>query len=127
MNKKLILVEFLVLALVIIGCGQEASEQKQEQATGTTQTSETYTYKIGVLFATTGDVAVYGIPMLQAVQLAQEQAKANGVNVELVVEDSRCEPQAAATAMQKLVTVDKVDAVIGEICSSATLAAAPIA
>jgi branched-chain amino acid transport system substrate-binding protein len=124
--KKTILTIMLVISLFLISCGQETSEGTTTETIE--QTDEgAKSYKIGVLFATTGDVAVYGLPMLEAVQLAAEQAKASDVNVELVVEDSRCEPQTAATAMQKLATVDKVDAVIGEICSSATLAAAPIA
>jgi branched-chain amino acid transport system substrate-binding protein len=48
-------------------------------------------------------------------------------SVELIYEDSKCDGKEAASAINKLVSVDQVVAVIGELCSGATLAAAPVA
>lgn len=121
MKKNLILAVLLALIVLLSSCGPK-QETTTEPIEGEIQVEETY--KIGVLFPTTGDVAVYGIPMLKAVELAAEQSD---LNIEIIPEDSRCEPQTAATAMQKLATVDTVIAVVGGLCSSETLAAAPIA
>lgn len=48
-------------------------------------------------------------------------------NINLIFEDSKCKAKAAASAAKKLINVDNFDAIIGELCSSATLAAAPMA
>jgi branched-chain amino acid transport system substrate-binding protein len=48
-------------------------------------------------------------------------------NVRIVTEDTKSETREAATAMNKMVSVDNVQAVIGDLISAATLAAAPIA
>ena len=89
------------------------------------------TVKIGFLGALTGDVAVYGVPMSKAAKLAVDQVNAkggiDGKQVELILEDGRCDAGLANTAMQKLATQDKVAGVIGGLCSSETLAAAPTA
>lgn len=120
-TKNILIALSIIVFLMLAGCGK--TETTEETTTeGTIQ--EEPTYKIGVLFPTTGDVAVYGIPMLKAVELA---ASMSDLDIEIVAEDSRCEPQTAATAMQKLATVDEVIAIVGGLCSSETLAAAPIA
>ncbi len=89
------------------------------------------TVKVGLIGPLTGDVAVYGVPVSQAAKLAVDQINGkggiNGRQVALITEDSRCDAGAANTAMQKLATQDKVVGIIGGLCSSETLAAAPIA
>jgi len=47
--------------------------------------------------------------------------------VKIIYEDSKGDPKLGVSAMQKLVTVHKVSAVIGDLFSSVTLAIAPIA
>jgi len=51
----------------------------------------------------------------------------HGKNVEVIYEDSRAEPQTGVTAIRKLISIDHVPAVVGDIVSSVTLPAAPIA
>jgi branched-chain amino acid transport system substrate-binding protein len=51
----------------------------------------------------------------------------NGRQIEMVYEDGKCDGKAAALAAQKLVTVDKLQLIVGGACSGETLAAAPIA
>jgi branched-chain amino acid transport system substrate-binding protein len=89
------------------------------------------TIKIGAQLALTGDVAVYGIPMANGVNLAVDQLNANGgINgkmIELVMEDSVCDPKTASIVANKLILVDKVSAIVGDLCSSSMLSAAPLA
>ena len=59
---------------------------------------------------------------------ADEINKAGGINgrtVQIVVEDDQGEPNKAATVVSKLINQDKVIAVLGEVASSNSLAAAP--
>ncbi len=79
--------------------------------------------KIGVMLPLTGDAASYGLGAQKGIDLAFEEAGLE--NVELIVEDSGCEGKNARSAAEKLVSVDGVVATIGELCSSATIAAAP--
>lgn len=84
------------------------------------------TIKIGVAGAHSGDLASYGLPSLNAAQLVIDDANAKGgllgKKIELVRMDDVCKPEVAANTAQKLVS-EKVDAVIGHICSGATKAA----
>lgn len=87
--------------------------------------------KIGVLLPTTGEAAPYGESMKKGIELAMDEVnKSDGIRgkkVVLVYEDSQADPGTAVAGFQKLVTIDKVPAVIGGAASSVTLAIAPIA
>lgn len=87
--------------------------------------------KIGVILPLTGDAAQWGIPPKNGAIIAMEEINAtggiNGEKIELIFEDGQCNPQKAITSFNKLITIDKPIAIIGEVCSSATLAIAPIA
>lgn len=93
--------------------------------------ASTTTVRIGVILPITGDAASLGIDQLNGIKMAVDEVNAKGgvqgKQVELVVEDGRCNGSDAASAAQKLVNVDKVTAIIGGLCSSETLAIAPIA
>jgi branched-chain amino acid transport system substrate-binding protein len=99
----------VALALTLTGC-QKGSK----------------TIKIGVGGAHTGDLASYGLPTVNAVQLVAEEINANGgidgKMIEVIVEDDQCKPEIATNTASKLVG-DGVVAVIGHICSGATKAA----
>ncbi len=81
--------------------------------------------KLGFMGPLTGDAASYGQSIKKGVDLALKEA--NFDDVEIIYEDSKCEGKDAVSAINKLVNVDKVIAIVGEVCSGATLAAAPIA
>jgi branched-chain amino acid transport system substrate-binding protein len=87
--------------------------------------------KIGVIAALTGDAAIYGVPAVQGIELAAEEINArggiNGKKIKLIIEDSKCNPQFGVNAANKLISKDKVKVIIGGICSSVTMAVAPIA
>ena len=106
--------------------------QKQNGATqNTNQTAAGDTYKVGVILPLTGDAASYGEPGQNIISMAADEINAaggvNGKKLELDIQDGKCNGQDASNAMQKLVTIDKVQVVIGGFCSSESLAAEPIA
>lgn len=85
--------------------------------------------RIGVQGAHSGDLASYGVPSLNAVKLVVEEVNANGgVNgrmVEVIAQDDQCKPEMATSAATKLIS-DKVDVVVGPICSGPTTASLPL-
>jgi len=87
--------------------------------------------KIGVMLPLTGDAASYGEPARNIYTLAAEEINAgggiSGRQIELIIEDSKCNGKDATSAAQKLINVDKVQVIIGGFCSSESIAATPIA
>ncbi len=86
---------------------------------------------IGHIGPLTGFMAAYGDQEKQGIDLAVEEINAlggiNGRELAVIHEDDQMDPTMATNAINKLITVDKVPAVIGEISSAVTLAIAPIA
>ncbi len=87
--------------------------------------------RIGVFMSTTGTTANFGISSVNGIKLAAEEVNAaggiNGKQVELLVQDDRSDASEAATIVTKFVTQDQVHGIIGEVASSRSIAAAPIA
>jgi branched-chain amino acid transport system substrate-binding protein len=87
--------------------------------------------KIGEVNPLTGGVSQYGIGCHQGFQTAIEELNAAGGvlgrKIDLISEDNQSKPGQSATAVRKLITQDKVVAILGDATSSATLEAAPIA
>lgn len=85
--------------------------------------------KIGVAGPLSGDLAPYGVPVRQAVELAAEHINAGGgiagEDVTVVAEDDLCDPNTASNVANKL-AAEGVAAVVGHVCSGATKAALPI-
>ncbi|TQR33715.1 branched-chain amino acid ABC transporter substrate-binding protein [Campylobacter sp. MIT 99-7217] len=79
--------------------------------------------KIGVVLPLTGSVAAYGQDVLMGIELANKfQAKLkNGDDVKLVVLDSKGDKVESATAATRLVSADKVLALIGEAVTPNTM------
>ncbi len=85
--------------------------------------------KIGGLFGITGPIASLVPPIVESAKLAVKHVNEQGGiltggKLDLVIADGQCNPQASAAAAKKLVDVDKVAAIVGELCSGATMAAA---
>src|SRR5215211_1962867 len=87
--------------------------------------------RVGVFMSLTGTTANFGISSVNGIKLAADEINAaggiNGKQVELLVQDDRSDASEAATIVTKFVTQDQVHAVIGEVASSRSIAAAPIA
>jgi len=83
--------------------------------------------KIGVALPVTGSIAYEGGLTIEGVKLAAEEINAKGgingkTKIELLIEDTRCVPAESVNVVEKLMGLNKVVAVIGDFCSSATLA-----
>jgi branched-chain amino acid transport system substrate-binding protein len=89
------------------------------------------TIKVGVYGSLTGTTATFGQSTENGARLAIEEINAaggiGGKKIEMVSEDDQSKAEEAATAVQKLINQDRVIALIGEVASSRSLAAAPIA
>jgi branched-chain amino acid transport system substrate-binding protein len=86
--------------------------------------------RIGVAAPFTGNLAAYGDNIKAGVSLKLEeingQGGINGQKIELVWGDDLCQPKDAGIVGSKFATDKNMVAVIGHLCSSATLAAMPI-
>jgi len=91
-------------------------------------TEKIETVKIGIILPLTGDAGNYGKSLKEGIITADLLLSDSlGFNVQIIYEDSKAEPQQAVSAMNKLISADKVSSVIGDMFTSTTLAIAPIA
>ncbi len=130
MKKTRILAIILTLALCLAlfaGCTKK-DDGSQATPDGTGAQAGGEPIKVGVLAPLTGNVAVYGTAVKNAVELyVNEFNAAGGVNgrpIELVVYDEKGEATEAVNAYNKLVTSDEVVAIIGDVTSTPTFAVA---
>lgn len=117
--KKLILL-IITLTLFLVACG----EKKAANAEGGV-------IKIGFIAPITGDLAQYGTPTRDGLQLKIDEINAaggiNGKQLELIIEDSRGDVNEAVSIFKKLKGKDKVDLIVGPEISSTSNAVAPLA
>lgn len=111
-----VVISILIVALIVFsfGCVKKAENE----------------IKIGAVLPLTGDGALYGVKEKEGIELAvAENNDSGGVKskqLRVIFEDSKGEPATAVSALQKLITQDKVQIVIGDAFSSPTLAMVPI-
>jgi branched-chain amino acid transport system substrate-binding protein len=107
---------FALAIVVVMGCGKK-DPAKSEIA-------------IGEYSSMTGTTATFGQSTDQAIRLAVDEInQAGGVlgrSIHLYLEDDQSRPEEAATAATKLINQNHVVAMLGEVSSSRSLAAAPI-
>lgn len=86
---------------------------------------------LGAIMPLTGDAAVYGKNCKQGIELAvseiNDKGGINGKPIKIIFEDSQLQPKNAVTVFQKLVSVDKVPAILGPLASSCAMATATVA
>jgi branched-chain amino acid transport system substrate-binding protein len=102
-----------------------------ERRPGTSEQSATGDILVGMYGSLTGDGASFGQSSVEGAQLAVEEVNnagglLGGRKIRLLVEDDQSRPEEASNAVTKLITQDKVVAVLGEVASRRTLAAAPV-
>ena len=109
-----VLIIGLVISLGMLGCAKEDEEMK-----------------IGAILPLTGDGAKYGEAAKKGIDLAVEDINLKGGikgrKIKVVFEDSQGSPAIGVAAVKKLITVERVPVIIGDLFSSVTLAIAPIA
>jgi branched-chain amino acid transport system substrate-binding protein len=85
---------------------------------------------VGVYGSLTGTTATFGISTKNGTELFVDNLNAAGgvagTKIRTIVEDDQSKPEEAATAVSKLIDQDGVIAVLGEVASSRSMAAAPI-
>ncbi|HCR04517.1 MAG TPA: ethanolamine utilization protein EutJ [Gemmatimonadetes bacterium] len=86
---------------------------------------------IGEYGSLTGTTATFGISTMNGIEMALDEVNQSGgllgKTVRVIVEDDQGRPEEAQTVVTKLITRDRVVALLGEVASSRTLAAAPVA
>jgi len=112
----------LLSVSLVTGCGTTATK------TGSSDTSAPI--KVGGNLELTGGTAMFGTAAKNAINLAFDQQNAKGGvlgrKLELVAADNKSDAGESTSSVTKLVTQDKVVAVIGSMTSSVTLAAVPV-
>lgn len=73
----------------------------------------------------TGNLSSYGIAMKQGIDVAFSEL--DSTKYTIIYEDSKGQSVSAVSAMRKLINVNKVNYIIGDVSSSTTLAMVPIA
>jgi branched-chain amino acid transport system substrate-binding protein len=113
----------LLSVSLVAGCGTPAAPKSESTSTATP-------IKIGGNLELSGDTAMFGQAAQNAINLAFDQQNAKGGvlgrTLTLVAADNKSNAGDSTSAVTKLVTQDKVVAVIGSMTSSVTLAAVPV-
>jgi branched-chain amino acid transport system substrate-binding protein len=125
MKKFLTTITTAILTLVLFGCPPKTAE------TATTGTGGTEgEIVVGEYGSLTGAEATFGQSTHNGIMLAMDEINgAGGVNgrkIRVQTEDDQSKAEEAASAVQKLISQNDVVAVLGEVASSNSLAAAPI-
>ncbi len=120
-----------IVIVVVVIWALVAAQKKKTSPTSETNQVAGDSYKIGVILPLTGDAAAYGEPARNVMTMAVDEINSsggpNGKKLELVFEDGKCNGKDATSAAQKLVNVDKVQAIVGGFCSGESLAAEKVA
>jgi|KBSSwiStaDraftv2_1062776.scaffolds.fasta_scaffold190460_2 branched-chain amino acid transport system substrate-binding protein len=118
-----------ILALLLITTLFASFACERRNGSGTNVSDGGGEIVVGYYGDLTGRTASFGQSTRNGVEMAVDEInKAGGImgrKVRVIVEDDQGEPNKAATVVSKLVNQDKVHAVLGEVASSNSLAAAP--
>ncbi|HEX8291329.1 MAG TPA: ABC transporter substrate-binding protein, partial [Pyrinomonadaceae bacterium] len=87
--------------------------------------------RVGAFMSLSGDTAQYGISALNGIRMAVEEANAaggvKGMRVDLLIRDTRSDAVETNVVVEKLAREERVHALLGEVVSSRSLAAARVA
>jgi branched-chain amino acid transport system substrate-binding protein len=107
----------LAAAALLAGCNKKAAESNE--------------IVIGHFGSLTGATATFGQSAQKGIEMAVDAVNQSGgvlgKQLKLLVEDDQGKPEEALTVVTKLISKDRVVALLGEIASSNSLAAAPMA
>jgi branched-chain amino acid transport system substrate-binding protein len=111
--------------LVLAGCAEDQGGSGDDSA------EDTGPVVIGAVLDITGAGASLGVPERDTLELLAEQLNAeggiDGREVELIIEDNASTEDGAARAVNKLITEDQVDIILGASRTGPSLAMRPIA
>ena len=122
MRKVCSSIVIAVFSLISIGC-----PPPDQRGAGSGNASEILVGEYGSL---TGSEATFGTETHNAIMLAIDEANAAGgvlgKKIKILTEDTQSKPEEAANAVTKLISQNSVVAMLGEVASSSSIAAAPI-
>ena len=125
MKKTWMIPATAILSLVLFGCPPKAGETTTAGTGGTE--GEIVVGEYGSL---TGGQATFGQSTHNGIMLAVDEINSaggvSGRKIRVITEDDQSKSEEAANAVTKLISQNNVIAVLGEVASSASLAAAPI-
>jgi branched-chain amino acid transport system substrate-binding protein len=114
--QRLIPIVWIAAILAFAGCKKDGSA------------STSNTIDIGEYASMTGDTATFGLSSHEGIELAVAEINASGgvlgKQVKVITYDDRSDATEAVTAVQKLISQDKVCSILGEIASKRSLAGA---
>jgi branched-chain amino acid transport system substrate-binding protein len=130
---SIIIITFLAGFLIGFGIGNTKTPKQgfaPSSSTPAKNSSPMPDIKLGVMLPLTGDLANLGASAKAGTEVAIEEINSqggiNGSKIRALIEDSKCQPKDSASIAQKFISIDKVNAILGDICSGDTLAASPI-
>jgi branched-chain amino acid transport system substrate-binding protein len=113
----------LVAGLSVVGCSKPSDGGGSSSGGGDT-------IKVGEFASLTGKEATFGQMSHHGTELAIEEVNAAGgvlgKKIQLIYEDDQSKAGEPATVVKKLISRDRVIAVLGEVASSRSMEAAPI-
>ncbi|CRK82546.1 ABC transporter substrate-binding protein [Neobacillus massiliamazoniensis] len=117
-----ILMSMIVAGGLMAGCGSSTTSGTTEKGSGT--------IKIGANLELSGGVASYGQSIKEGINLALDEINKKGINgskLQLVEVDNKSDAAEATNGAIKLISQDKVAAIIGAATSTDTLAQVQVA
>jgi len=119
MSKTTKIVIGIIVVIIVIGGIWYKMNKKSEEGE---------IIKIGVILPLSGKLAYAGEDAKRGIELAiREIDKDIKKRIEIIFEDSQSSKDVVVTAARKLIDIDRVDILIGEVASGNTLSIAPIA
>jgi len=131
MGKKEISLAVIIALLAIFGLIILLKGRPQDEEPVALKSEESKVIKIGAILQLTGDMAIFGESFKKGIDMAVEVINTaggiQGKKVKIIYEDDAAKAKLAVSAFRKLITQDKVQAVIAGGMSSTAMSIAPIA
>jgi branched-chain amino acid transport system substrate-binding protein len=125
MQNRWFILSTAVLSIALLGC-----PPKTETAGSGTAATGGGDILVGEYGSLTGAQATFGQSTHNGIMMAADEVNAaggvNGRKIKILTEDDQSKQEEAANAVTKLISQNNVVAVLGEVASSASIAAAPI-
>ena len=110
---KIIKISILILLIISVFFGCNSNSQKQNN-----------NIIIGAIFSSTGVAGDYGKKSIEGIRFAVDEINAdggiNGKKVEVIYEDAKSNPKDAISALNKLININNVAIILGDVYSSTT-------
>jgi branched-chain amino acid transport system substrate-binding protein len=115
--KFITFVNAFIIALFFVGCGSDTAQNEK-------------IIKVGLINPATGELSSYAEGVKRGIDLAVEEVNSNKLlgdkSINIIFADSKGESKTALTALQKMISVDGIKYIIGDISSTVTLSMQPI-